>query len=105
MKKHRKKKAKCSIPIDLRNGCGLCRYCGNPLAKETDKLCPKCHDKISEVSQEINANPTPAMLKTREDFVKNGHEFNDTLFYAPQIQKQENRVAIENYERMCKSYI
>ncbi len=88
------------IPIDMRNSLGLCRQCGEPLAKPEDKLCPACHDARVRVYKAINANPTPAMLRAREAFANRCRAFNASLYLETQWQKRENRAAVENYERI-----
>lgn len=104
-KQYRKKKSEEVIPLGDRNALGLCRHCCEPLAHKDEKLCPKCHEKCSKPAKELNENPTLGVLKAREDFGKRNREFRNSLFYASQIQKRADRAAIENYERMCKSYI
>lgn len=106
--KHRKSannKKPNKVPQAIRSALGLCLSCCAPLDNTEYTVCQKCHNNFSEAAKKMNANPTPAMLKVREEFVKRNREFRETLFYAPQFQKQADRAAIENYERMCKSYI
>lgn len=94
---------KSPVPIDMRNALGLCRQCGEPLAHPDNTLCLACHGKRSEATKKMHENPTPAMQKAKEAYKQNQKEFRDKLFYAPQIQKQENALAIENFKRMVAS--
>ncbi|MCM1230043.1 MAG: hypothetical protein NC489_07920, partial [Ruminococcus flavefaciens] len=53
--------------------------CGKPLNK-WDKLCDDCHNRNSEIMQRLHANPTEAMIKVREEYVKKHRQFMEMCF-------------------------
>lgn len=74
-----------SVERSMRNDVGLCYVCGKPLQKY-DKLCDDCHDRVSKRMKELNADPTAAMIKAREEYVKKYRQFKDELFKKKEVQ-------------------
>ncbi len=77
--KQRKRRKKESPERSMRPELGLCYICGKPLNK-WDKLCDDCHEKASERAKKMNANPTEAMLRAREEYVIRYRQFLNRCF-------------------------
>ena len=68
-RRYKADKRKGVIPRSERAAYGMCFFCGEPV-KEGYKTCIKHYEDICFRLKKLNANPTPAMLKAREQFRK-----------------------------------
>lgn len=85
VKRRKKKDPRWNNDIErsMRPELGLCYVCGKSLNK-WDKLCDDCHEKYSEKMKKINANPTEAMLRAREEYAIRHRRFKEHLFCKKQ---------------------
>ena len=84
------------IERSMRPEMGLCYVCGKPLNK-WDELCDDCHDKSSDRMKKLNANPTEAMLKAREEYTLRFRQFHEKLYFERLNRKKSREEVLKKY--------